>query len=117
MFKMFYTLLFIVLLSSLSYAEEIVIRSVDLPGASADQEITYHPSLAEYERVRDEILARLRKREPSAMVNPSDGPWMRVETTAKIGFSYYGIGAASGKKKIRQITAAEEALYLFERKK
>jgi hypothetical protein len=97
-------------------AEETIVSSVDLPGASMDQEVTYSPTKAEYERVRDETLARLRAGDNSAMVNPHNGPWMRVETTAKIGFEFKGIGVAQGRKHLRQISAAEEALYKYQNK-
>src|SRR4051794_26304491 len=77
-------------------ADETFVSSVDLPGATMDQEITYSPSKQEYERVRQDVLSRLKSGDPSARVNPSNGPWMRVETTAKIGLSYKGVGASSG---------------------
>lgn len=99
-----------------AHGEETVVESIDLPGASMEQEVTYSTSKADYQSTRDAILERLKDGDPSAMVNPSDGPWMRVETTAKIGFEYHGVGLASGRKLLRQISAAEEALYLYERK-
>lgn len=114
----FFALMLSLLVASLfncrALADETFVGSVNLPGASLDQEITYHPSKAEYERVRDEVLARLKNKDPSARVNPADGPWMRVETTAKIGLEYKGVGSSTGRKNLRQISAAEEALFKFE---
>lgn len=94
--------------------EETIVRSIGLPGASLDQEVTYHPTRADYEAARDEVLRKLRAGDPSARVNPAAGPWMRAETTAMIGFAVKGIGASEGRKDYRQISAAEEALFLFE---
>jgi hypothetical protein len=98
-------------------AEEIVVTSVDLPGASLSQEVTYSPSKAAYEEARDSVLKRLKEGDKTAFVNPQTGPWMRVETTATIGFEYKGFGSGEGRKHLRQISAAEEALYKFERSK
>jgi hypothetical protein len=95
-------------------ADETIVRSITLPGAGLEQSITYHPSIAEYDRVRDETLSRLKKGDSSARINAIDGPWMQAETTAKIGLELKGVGATTGRKYLRQITAAEEALYLFE---
>ncbi len=106
--------IFATLITVNAYCEEIVVRSVNLPGASMQQEVTYSTNMSDYESTRDNILSRLKKGDPSARVNPSDGPWMRVETTAVIGFEYKGIGSSSGRKRMRQVSAAEEALYLFE---
>lgn len=97
------------------HSREVVVRRVDLPGVAMEQEVTYSTSRADYERQRDERLARLRKGDSSASVNPASGPWMLVETTATIGLAYQGIGSSSGRKQLRRITAAEEALYLYER--
>ena len=99
------------------FADETLVTNIDLPGASIDQEVTYSPSRAEYDRVRDETIDRLRKGDSTARVNPNRGPWMRVETTAKIGFAYKGVGASSGRKNLRQISAAEEALFKFEQER
>jgi hypothetical protein len=82
-----------------------------------EQEVTYSPSKAEYENTRDQTLIRLRAGDNSAMVNPRNGPWMRVETTAKIGFELKGVGLAEGRKNLRQISAAEEALFRFQESK
>jgi hypothetical protein len=98
-------------------ADEVVIQSVDLPGASLAQEVTYHPSKAAYIKARDEQLKRLKDGVASAMVNPSDGPWMIVETTAKIGIEFKGMGVSQGRKHLRRVTAAEEALYRYEKEK
>lgn len=116
--KSFITPIFIALLGTgfarTAVADETLVESVDIPFASMNQEITYHPSKSEYERVRDETLARLRRGDLSARNNPGAGPWMRVETTAKIGMEYKDIGTGSGRKHLRQISAAEDALYRFE---
>ena len=101
-------------IATLCHAQEIYIEKVLLPGAGLDQEVTYYPTKADYEAARADILERLNKGDQTAMVNPTEGPWRRVETTATIGFSYKGVGTSSGRKYLRQMTAAEEALYLFE---
>lgn len=97
-------------------SEETIVESINLPGASMEQEVTYSTTKLEYEAARDDRLKRLREGDETAFVNPREGPWMRVETTAKIGFEYQGVGAASGRKNVRQISAAEEALYRFQAK-
>lgn len=90
-------------------------KSVNLPGASMEQEIWYSTTEADYESIRDSILQRMKDGDQSAFVNPTEGPWIRVETTAKIGLEYRGFGTAEGRKHLRQISAAEEALFLYER--
>ena len=80
-----------------------------------DQEVTYSTSQSDYESNRDALLKRMKSGDQTAFVNPSGGPWMRVETTAKIGIEVKGVGASQGRKHLRQITAAEEALYLYNR--
>lgn len=104
-------------------AEEIVNRSVGLPGASMEQKIIFNPSEAEYVAARDARLKALQAGDPAAMVNPIDGPWMIVETTAMIGFSvgvdFAGLSvgaieAMEGRTSLRRVTAAEEALFMFE---
>jgi hypothetical protein len=99
---------------SCALGEETLVSSVDLPGASLSQEITYSTSKADYDETRDRILARLQAGDRDALVNPRNGPWMRVETTATIGFEYKGVGSSQGRKNLRQISAAEEALYRYE---
>lgn len=105
----------ITLVSADAYSQETIVTRIDLPGASAEQEVTYYPSKSKYISTRDDIFQRLKAKDASAMVNPADGPWMRAETTATIGFSYRGVGVAQGRTNVRQITAAEEALYKFEK--
>lgn len=100
--------------STIISGEEIVVESVSLPGASLEQEVTYSTTKTDYEATRDAILERLRAADPTARVNPADGPWKRVETTAKIGISIKDVGIAKGRVHLRQISAAEEALFLFE---
>lgn len=80
-----------------------------------EQEITYHPSRNAYRSTRDSLLSRMRRGDTSAFVNLRAGPWMIVSTTAAIGFEVKGIGASTGRRYLRQISAAEEALYIFER--
>ena len=104
------------LIATSTLAEEIVVESIDLPGASMNQEVTYSSSRADYNANRDSILERMKAGDPGAFVNNPD-PWKRDDTTATIGFAYKGIGSSSGRKNIRQISASEEALYLFEKKK
>lgn len=101
--------------SSLACADEVVVRSIDLPGASMYQEVTYSPDRRTYESTRDAILVHLEKGDDTARVNPVDGPWMLVETTAEIGLAVKGVGTFSGRKHLRRVSAAEEALYRFER--
>lgn len=96
-------------------AEETIVSTVDLPGASLEQEITYSTSRADYESARDKTLERMKNADNTAFVNPKDGPWMRVETTAEIGLSIKGVGTSEGRKYLRQISAAEEALFLYEK--
>ncbi|RWB26417.1 hypothetical protein [Mesorhizobium sp.] len=97
-------------------AEETVVKSVNLLGiASMDLEVVYNTSEADYLKTRDDILERLKGGDPTAAVNPADGPWMHVETIAKIGFEIKDVGLAQGKKHLRQVSAAEEALSLYEK--
>lgn len=79
-----------------------------------EQEIIYSTTEKDYNNYRDEILARLRDGDQSAMVNPIDGPTKIVQTTAKIGFEIKGVGTSEGRKHLRRITAAEEALFLYQ---
>jgi hypothetical protein len=99
---------------SLADAEEIVVRKGWLPFgiAGIEQELTFHPSEREYNLVRDQTIAKLKNGE--AVVNFADGPWVRIETTATVGFEIEGLGSSSGATSIRQITAVEDALYRFE---
>lgn len=106
--------------------EEIVNRSVSLPGATMEQKVIYHPTEAEYLEARATRLQALKDGDPSAMVNPTDGPWMIVETTAMVGIeigvdfpglSVGSIGAMEGRTHLRRITAAEDALFRFENAK
>lgn len=108
----------VILLFSMIHAnaEEIVVERVDLPGASLNQEVTYSTTRNDYDAKRDSILKRLKAGDASAFVNEPD-PWKRVETTATIGIAFKGMGTSSGRKNIRQISASEEALYLFEKQK
>jgi hypothetical protein len=103
--------------TSVALADETRVEDVNLPGASLSQEVTYHPSKEEYEHVRVDTLERLKAGHSSALVNPRNGPWKRVETTAKIGFEYKGVGTSSGRKLLRQISAAEDALFEFDKTK
>lgn len=97
-------------------AEEIVVENIDLPGASLNQEVTYSTTRNDYNIKRDAILTRLKAGDASAFVNEPN-PWKRVETTATIGVALKGVGTSSGRKNTRQISASEEALYLFDKQK
>ncbi|WP_298280507.1 hypothetical protein [uncultured Bradyrhizobium sp.] len=110
-------LLSIALHPTVTNAQQTYVESVNLPGASLEQEVTYYPSKGEYERARDGILVRLKAGDKTAFVNDKNGPWMRVETTAKLGFELKGVGVSQGRKNLRQVSAAEEALYQFEHPK
>lgn len=112
----FYAVLVILMWSSCAVAEETVVESVNLPGASLTQEVTYSTTRDDYNKTRDDIPARMKKDDNSAFVNKPD-PWKHVETTATVGIEFKGFGTSSGKKNIRQISASEEALYLFEKQK
>ena len=105
----------VVLGSSICNAEEIVVRRGTLPGALMIQEIAYSSTEADYNGVRDEILARMKLGDLSAFQNPEGVPTKRVKTTATIGIIYKGVGAGEGKVHLRLITAAEEALYKYEK--
>ena len=106
-----------ILPTTASFADEIIVQSVNLPGASLDQEVTYHPNKADYIKARNARLKKLKEGDASAMANPANGPWMIVQTTAKIGIAYKGIGVSKGRKHLRRITAAEDALYEYENRK
>ena len=67
------------------YAQETVVRQVELPGVTTTQEVWYSTSEADFEGVREEILDRLRMGDDTAFVNPADGPWMRTATTVMFG--------------------------------
>jgi hypothetical protein len=97
-------------------ADETFTGGVNLPGASMSQDVTYHPSRSEYLSVRNKTFDLLKAKKSSANVNPADGPWMLVETTATIGLEYHGVGVSSGRKHVRKVSAAEEALYMLEHK-
>ncbi len=80
-------------------------------------------SEAEYLEAREDKLDQLRQGNPEAMVNPADGPWMVAETTAMIGLevdlgliglSLGTISAMEGRTNLRQIAAAEDALFRYE---
>jgi hypothetical protein len=112
------TLIILLALSHLFFlsvnAEEIIIRETELPFASMTQEIIYSTSQKQYDLERDFILKKLRERDFSVMQNPSGGSTKIVQTTAMIGISWKGVGTSEGRKHLRKITAAEEALFLFE---
>lgn len=95
-------------------AEETVVRTISLPGATIEREITFHPTEAAYLQALDARLRDLRAGKPGAYLNPADGPWMILQTTAKIGIEWHGFGYSEGQKDVRRVTAAEEALYRFE---
>lgn len=106
------------------FSEEIVVESISLPGASLEQEIIYHPSKKTYIAACEARIAALQKKDPEAYVNPIDGPWMIAETTAMVGFeigvdfkglSVGSVKSMSGRKHLRRVTAAEDALYRFEK--
>jgi hypothetical protein len=106
--------IYVYAISSSVLAEETIRTTISLPGASLEQEVTYSTTKSDYESVRDGILKRLKEGDPTAMVNPTDGPWMKAETTAMIGLEVKGVGVSQGKVHKRQISAAEEAFYIFQ---
>lgn len=98
-----------------AWADETVNLTISLPGAEADQVVIFHPSKDEYNAAREKRLRLLEEKDPTGCVNPQDGPWMQVQTTAKIGFSIKGVGVLEGKTHVRQVSAAEEALFMYEK--
>lgn len=98
-----------------AFCEETVIRKLSLPFASIEQRVTYSTTESDYNHTRDQILMRLKAGVKSALVNPQDTPWLRAETTLTIGIAYEGYGIDKGRVRLRQVSAAEEALYLFEK--
>lgn len=95
--------------------QETVVKRVWLPFASLETEVTYHPSKKAYEKLRDDTLAGLRACDPAAFFNPAEGPWKHAETTAEVGIDVRGVGASTGRKLVREIPAAEDALEMFEK--
>lgn len=96
-------------------AQETVVKRVWLPFASLETEVTYHPSEKAYEKLRDDTLARLRACDPAAFFNPADGPWKQAETTAELEIDLRVAGVSKGRTLVREISAAEDALELFEK--
>ena len=94
---------------------ETVVKRVWLPFASLETEVTYHPSEKAYEKLRDDTLARLRACDPAAFFNPADGPWKQAETTAGLELDLRVAGVSKGRTLVREISAAEDALELFEK--
>ena len=94
---------------------ETVGRRVWLPFASLETEVTYHPSEKAYEMLRDDTLARLRTCDPAAFFNPADGPWKQAETTAELEIDLRVAGVSKGRTLVREISAVEDALELFEK--
>ena len=94
---------------------ETVFKRVWLPFASLETEVTYHPSEKAYEKLRDDTLARLRACDPAAFFNPADGPWKQAETTAELEIDLRVAGVSKGRTLVREISAAEDALELFEK--
>lgn len=96
-------------------AGELVTISVAIPFiATADQEILYEPSEKAYKKAYTAKVADLRAGKASACVNDADGPWMHVETDAKVGLDVEGIGAMKGRKHVRQVSAADQAIFDLE---
>ncbi len=109
------------------YSEETTTRSFVinfplLPGASAQQEVVYSPSEAEFEQAFNRHLEWLRTDDPRGRVNPSDGPTMTTQTTweAEHPFDYLlrllTLGLfefREGRTTEQTFTAAEYALYVF----
>ena len=95
--------------------QETVVKRVWLPFASLETEVTYHPSEKTYEKLRDDTLARLRACDPAAFFNPADGPRKRAETTAELDLDLRIAGVSTGRTLVREISAAEDALELFEK--
>lgn len=110
------TFLACIVFCSSALADETLVRTLTLPGAEADQTVVFHPSETEYNAARETRLRLLEAKDPSGCVNPQDGPWVQVETTAKIGFSIKGVGVLEGRTHLRQVSAADEALFLYEKR-
>ena len=104
-----------IFISQLVSAEEIVIGYGGLPGASIENEIYYSTSEDDYNDTLEEILDGLKDGDEDYLVNPADGPYRIVQTTAKVGISYRGVGFGKGRKHLRQVSAADEAFFKFEK--
>ncbi|MBB3399715.1 hypothetical protein FHT71_006438 [Rhizobium sp. BK060] len=57
------------LLPLVASGEETVVESVNLPGASLSQEVTYSTTRGDYNDVRDSVLDRMKKGDKSAFVS------------------------------------------------
>ena len=95
--------------------QDTVVKRVWLPFASLETEVTYHPSEKAYEKARDDTLAGLRACDPAAFFNPVEGPWKQAETTGELGIDLGIVGASKARTLVREISAAEDALELFEK--
>mgnify|MGYP003113814870 CR=1 FL=1 len=111
---------FLVVASSLWEAspQETHTKRLDIPGASLNQKITYYPNKEAYDSHVDEVLKLLRSN--AGVSNEFEAPYKVVETLAETGVSIgipgvdgASVGEMSGRESTRTITAAEEALELF----
>lgn len=84
-------------------------------GVSREEEVTYYPSEEAYEKLRDDTLDRLRACDPAAFFNPGDGPRKQAETTTEWNFDLKVGGISNGRRLVREVVAAEEALEMFEK--
>lgn len=82
---------------------------------SREEEVTYYPSEEAYEKLRDDTLDRLRACDPAALFNPADSPRKQAETTTEWNFDLKVGGISNGRRLVREIAAAEEALEMFEK--
>lgn len=91
-------------------AAEVITRHVSLLGmATADQTIVFDPSESAYKAAYRKQFDLLKAGDASACANR--GPWMQVVTDAQVGIEVKGIAALSGRQHVRQVSAAEEALF------
>lgn len=84
-------------------------------GAAHEEDVTYYPNEDVYEKLRDDTLDRLRECESAAFFNPADGPWKHAKTTTEWDFDLKVGGIFKGRRLVREVSAAEEALEMFEK--
>lgn len=101
-------------LTAAAVAEDAIVRSVNLPGASLSQELTYSPSRSAFQKSRDERLKRMRGGDYSAFRTPADDPTVVVKTTATKDIRWRGVGLEAGRTYTCTYRAAEDALWMYE---
>jgi hypothetical protein len=95
-------------------ADETIVQTISLPGASLNQKLTYSPSKAQFIKARDERLERMKKNDFSAFQSPMGDPTVTIETTATKGVAWRGVGLESGRTYSCTYTASDDALWMYE---